>query len=755
MSNYTRKGALLLSLLLAMSSVSAAATAVDVTANDESTAVVAEQSTDHAVSVQSGAPDNINIEDDDGYLWNGYYNEDGTITLTGTQELWGNAYTDKGSESSKDALIIPESIGGKTVTRISSYKEQDNFDTAFSTNLIHKIVLPETVTEIEPYMSGDVGLFGGFSELEELDLGGANPEANDVFGRASEGYSVPLKKLTVAYGVRWNENNARHTAMRDGIETLTIRQRGSLDFNYTGEYANVKTLSVAGTYNKLRFYSMPNLTTLNLPDAYNELSLSDLPNLTMVNSPNQSVADAYITALRNCPKVNITKVQVAVPNVEASEQTKMFDNSPVEEITLDFCNEKYYQISKAIFCGASKLKAIHVKNQYEQPNKFYTDDGILYWKNSQNNANDLFFYPAAKNPGGTYVVPETLTCMYVFAFYGSQLNKVYFPESLPQDYYWDYESYGNWYREEQFPEAKGEDWFYIGDMSTVIFSAVPGTWACYWPDSLEDGHIPVSRQEIRQGSTYNLSYKLKGGTNDAANPTSYVVGEEPVELKPAYREGYTFDGWKDENGLWIYETPTRAMRYSDGKLHRFEDRTFTACWKKISKMEIDGPSKTIAAGKTIRLNVESSYNPVENEQLKWSTSNKKIATVNADGVVKFAKNAGGKSVTVTAKLRSNSKVKATYKIKCVKYAVTKVKITGKKTTMREDETQTLTVKVSGKKGAYKAIAWSSNDPDVTVNSKGKVKVEIAQSEPFTATITAMAKDGSGKKDTYDILVVSD
>lgn len=41
MGNYTRKGALLLSLVMAMSSVSIAATAVDVTAEDEAVAVVA------------------------------------------------------------------------------------------------------------------------------------------------------------------------------------------------------------------------------------------------------------------------------------------------------------------------------------------------------------------------------------------------------------------------------------------------------------------------------------------------------------------------------------------------------------------------------------------------------------------------------------------------------------------------------------------------------------------------------------------
>lgn len=742
MGNYTRKGALLLSLVMAMSSVSIAATAVDVTAQDEAAAVVATQSADNAVSVQSDDPENINITDDDGYVWNGYYNDDGTITITGTQQLWGNAYTDKGSESSKDALIIPESIGGKTVTGINSYMTTRRFDTGFNDNVIRKIVLPKTVTTIDCYSvwSGtDTGLFGRFSNLEELDLGGARADATDLFGHAgTEVDAVPLKKLTMTSYVSWDSDNERQMAIRNGIETISIREDDSVEI-----------------------WNYPNLQTLNLPDEYTYLSLTNLPNLTTVNSPNKNIEDAYIAQLRDCPKVNITKATVPVYEVATSEQTKMFANSPVEEVTLDFQNQQYYQISKAIFCGASKLKAIHVKNQYDMARKFYTDDGVLYWKNKDDkyNDNDLFFYPAAKNPGGTYFVPENLTCMYVFAFYGSQLNKVYLPENLPPSYpsyyYWDEESFNNWYREEDFPELKGKEDFYIGDLSgNITFSAVVGTQGCYWPDSLTERDIPESRQELRQGSTYKLSYNLKGGTNNPNNPTSYVVGSEPIELEPAYRAGYTFDGWKDEDGCWIYRTPSKPDGFTAEKTHRFEDRTLTAQWKKINKMQIDGSSKTIAAGKKISLDVESSNNWVENSQLKWSTSNKKVATVNADGVVTFAKNAGGKSVTVTAKLRTNSKVKATYKIKCVKYAVTKVTITGKKTTMHEDETQRLTAKVSGKKGAYKALEWSSsNSSRVSVNSKGKVTVNYALDEPYTVTITATAKDGSGKKGTYKIRVV--
>lgn len=44
---------------------------------------------------------------------------------------------------------------------------------------------------------------------------------------------------------------------------------------------------------------------------------------------------------------------------------------------------------------------------------------------------------------------------------------------------------------------------------------------------------------------YVICYDCDGGINDSSNPSSYTVLDE-IELKPATKEGYEFNGWRDE-----------------------------------------------------------------------------------------------------------------------------------------------------------------------------------------------------------------
>ena len=103
--------------------------------------------------------------------------------------------------------------------------------------------------------------------------------------------------------------------------------------------------------------------------------------------------------------------------------------------------------------------------------------------------------------------------------------------------------------------------------------------------------------------------------------------------------------------------------------------------------------------------------------VKWSSSNKKVATVNSKGKV-TAKKKG--TVTITAKVGSK-------KYKC-KITVEAPSISKKTYTMKKGKTVTLKIK-----GTTQKITWSSNNKSVaTVNSKGKVTAK----KNGTATITA-------------------
>ena len=169
----------------------------------------------------------------------------------------------------------------------------------------------------------------------------------------------------------------------------------------------------------------------------------------------------------------------------------------------------------------------------------------------------------------------------------------------------------------------------------------------------------------------------------------------------------------------------------------------TAAPQKVAKITVIAPSNKLSVGKKVKLTANISNN-ASNKNIKWTTSNKKYATVDKNGVVKFNKKAAGKTVTITAYATDGSGKKATFKIKIMKGTVKKIKITGKKT-VKAGKTLSLKAKVTASKGANKKLKWtSSNTKYATVSGSGKVKA-LKAGKKKSVKITAMATDGSGKK----------
>lgn len=240
---------------------------------------------------------------------------------------------------------------------------------------------------------------------------------------------------------------------------------------------------------------------------------------------------------------------------------------------------------------------------------------------------------------------------------------------------------------------------------------------------------------------------------------SYTVGvTAPVELKKPVRNGCTFVKWVDQGGYTIRKTEPYGLS---------GDLVYTAIWEENKKsgttgnnsvantvsgqqkLTITGETRKVAAGKKTTLQVKTSSGTVNPLTMNWISSNTKVATVSKKGVVTFKKNTGGKSVVITATLKSNKNVKVTYKLTATKNPVTKITISGKKT-MKVNKSQKLKAKVRGKSGAYKAVKWtSSNKKYATVTSKGQVKA-LKAGKGRTVKITATALDGSGKKATFKI-----
>ena len=82
----------------------------------------------------------------------------------------------------------------------------------------------------------------------------------------------------------------------------------------------------------------------------------------------------------------------------------------------------------------------------------------------------------------------------------------------------------------------------------------------------------------------------------------------------------------------------------------------------VKKIKITG-SKTVKAGKKLKLKAKVTATKKANKKLLWISSNTKYATVNAKGIVTTKKSAKGKTVKITAMATDGSRKKKTVKIK--------------------------------------------------------------------------------------------
>lgn len=162
---------------------------------------------------------------------------------------------------------------------------------------------------------------------------------------------------------------------------------------------------------------------------------------------------------------------------------------------------------------------------------------------------------------------------------------------------------------------------------------------------------------------------------------------------------------------------------------------------KVKKISLNKSSCVVKKKKKIRLKATVKPGKAKNK-IKWSSSNKKIATVSSKGVVKAIKK--GK-VTITAKV-GNQKAKC--KI-IVGTPVKSIKVSDKKITLRKGgnvkiKTSVLPVKASVKKLSY----TSKNKKVATVNKKGMISAKGIG----TTTITVKSMDGNNKSAKVNVSV---
>lgn len=150
--------------------------------------------------------------------------------------------------------------------------------------------------------------------------------------------------------------------------------------------------------------------------------------------------------------------------------------------------------------------------------------------------------------------------------------------------------------------------------------------------------------------------------------------------------------------------------------------------------------------KTLKVSVSTSNSKVS-KKVVFKSSNTKVATVSSKGKITAKKN-GTTKITVSSKVNAKKKTVITVKVGT---PVTKVTLNKKNAKITQGKKLKLKATLTPKKASNKKVIWkSSNKKIAKVSSNGTVTAV----KKGSATITATAADGSGKKASCKITVTA-
>ena len=165
----------------------------------------------------------------------------------------------------------------------------------------------------------------------------------------------------------------------------------------------------------------------------------------------------------------------------------------------------------------------------------------------------------------------------------------------------------------------------------------------------------------------------------------------------------------------------------------------------VVAVTLNKTSMNVPLGETKNLTATIKPKNATNKDVKWTSSNSKIARVTQSGKVTALQEG---TVTITCTTIDGS-LKAKCTVKCI-IPVEGVELSAASVTLQKGKTRTLTATVSPKKATIKNVTWTSSDTKVaTVDQNGK----ITAVGKGTAVITCTTKNG-GYKATCTVKVTS-
>lgn len=301
-----------------------------------------------------------------------------------------------------------------------------------------------------------------------------------------------------------------------------------------------------------------------------------------------------------------------------------------------------------------------------------------------------------------------------------------------------------------------------------ITSGAPAFANCYAAVDVKFGVNPTYQDSRYIGGAYGSETSVNRGEYDRDLVAAAFDNVEPVPSNVGWSYKYPYD-----KGIGLSTVKMKMMKSFDGYdftgvWGRRDDRnggypylrwtapgldndTDPVIFEPVTSVTLDRTEASGKPGETVQLTATVLPEDATNTELKWTSSDESVATVDANGLVTFV--ADGEAI-VTASTVDGSGVSASCTIKVTTPVVLVTRITLDKNYYRGNggETVQLTATVFPDDATNPVVEWTSSDESIaTVDATGLVTLVARGS----AKIKASATDGSGVYGECDIRVSRD
>lgn len=257
-------------------------------------------------------------------------------------------------------------------------------------------------------------------------------------------------------------------------------------------------------------------------------------------------------------------------------------------------------------------------------------------------------------------------------------------------------------------------WYYgneLFDFNTKIDKNI--TLEARWEEISESFELETNTMSLVIGSEETIKVKSDDSLDfEYISSDSSIASVDKTGKVKALKEGTATVTVKNKDG----QTATVTITVTKNEI-------------KVSSVSINGKSE-VTVGSSVTLSALINPSDATNKNVSWSSSNKSVATVDSNGVVKGLKEG---TVTITVKTEDGSKT-ATLKIKVV------AKTTTTKTTTKTPTKETTTTTTT------KTTTTTTSTTKTTTTSTTK------KADKYVVTLTPIKQAGTGAVAQYEVSV---